>query len=485
LAGGLAVIGALLFALLPDEIHGDTWIALMAGREVAQSGIPSHETLTIAAHGRPWIDQQWLAQLCMYELERLGGLALVAFADVLLVLVAVIGAVVGAKRLGARLRSIGWILPVAVCGLLIGLEVRTEAYAYPLLVAIVYLLASDARRPSPKVWWCLPLVVLWGNLHGSAIMAAGLVSLRGLLVGWDRRRSLVGSARAPSLGGSVRVRGKPLGLLLGGPVCLMANPYGPSIASYYRATVFNGELRKLTAEWQPVTYDTAMAIVLFVLAAIAIWAAVRHRRQSTPWERAALLILAIGAIVAVRNLPWFALATLVLLPVWIDPGVRAPAWRTRRSALLAAGLAAFGALWLAQGAVSAFTRSAAASTPDYPSGALAAVRSELRVHPGWRVYGDDAFADWLLWKLPELRGRVAADARLELLSARQLRSEVNLVHGVGDHWSDAARGCRVVVLDASGSAWAVARFRREPGARTIYDHAGAVVIVRTAAAASA
>jgi hypothetical protein len=37
----------------------DTFASLAAGREIAQHGVPHTEALTWAAHGRPWIDQQW------------------------------------------------------------------------------------------------------------------------------------------------------------------------------------------------------------------------------------------------------------------------------------------------------------------------------------------------------------------------------------------------------------------------------------------
>ncbi|HEV8154775.1 MAG TPA: hypothetical protein VGP67_04535, partial [Gaiellales bacterium] len=40
----------------------DTFASLAAGREIAQHGVPHTEVLTWAAHGRPWIDQQWLGQ---------------------------------------------------------------------------------------------------------------------------------------------------------------------------------------------------------------------------------------------------------------------------------------------------------------------------------------------------------------------------------------------------------------------------------------
>ncbi|MDX6514814.1 MAG: hypothetical protein QOH73_480, partial [Gaiellaceae bacterium] len=66
---------------IPHAIQSDTWLALVAGREVAQHGIPAHDTLTIWGQGKSWIDQQWLAQLAFYRLFALGGFPLVALAQ--------------------------------------------------------------------------------------------------------------------------------------------------------------------------------------------------------------------------------------------------------------------------------------------------------------------------------------------------------------------------------------------------------------------
>jgi len=482
LAGALTIIGALLIALLPNDLRGDTWIALTAGREVAGHGIPHHETLTTVAHGRVWVDQQWLAQLMLYELERVGGLALIGFVDIALVLGALVGAMWAALRLGARRRSVAWILPLAVWGMLTGLEVRTQALAYPMMVALLYLLAADGRRPSRTVWWCVPLLVLWGNLHGSALMAAGLVTLRGVTVAWGRRREL---ARTP------RAWAKPVGLALAGPASLIVNPYGLGVASYYRATVFNPAFRKLIAEWAPAWHEPATLIAVLSLSVVAVWGVTRHRRRTMLWERCALLVLAVGGLVAVRNVPWFALGALVLLPVWIDPSAGAApaapaaAWRTRWAPVAAAGVAALGAVWLVQGAANTVGANATTLTPEFPAGALAMVRNEIDAHPGWRVYADDTLADWLLWELPALHGRVVADARFELMGSAQLNSQVHLVSASGAGWKRAARGCRLLVIDPVSYRHAATGFEREPGARTVYRSVHAVVIVRTAAGATA
>ena len=52
----------------------DSWLALIGGRDVAAHGIPHQDTLFVITHGARWIDQQWLAQLVIYDLYKAGGL---------------------------------------------------------------------------------------------------------------------------------------------------------------------------------------------------------------------------------------------------------------------------------------------------------------------------------------------------------------------------------------------------------------------------
>src|SRR4051794_445579 len=131
------------------------------------------------SNGHGWVDQQWLSQLAMYAIQRVGGLGLVGVAHVGLCAGAVAATTVATRRLGAAATSVMVILPPCAFLLLAGqFEVRTQAYAYPLFVAVLYLLAMDSRSPSPRVYWVLPLLILWANVHGSASLGAGLVALR-------------------------------------------------------------------------------------------------------------------------------------------------------------------------------------------------------------------------------------------------------------------------------------------------------------------
>src|SRR5207302_10319557 len=66
----LLVIGLASFS--PALVTQDFWLALVSGREVAEHGLPHVDYLTVMASGHHWVDQQWLAQLVLFELGRIG-----------------------------------------------------------------------------------------------------------------------------------------------------------------------------------------------------------------------------------------------------------------------------------------------------------------------------------------------------------------------------------------------------------------------------
>jgi hypothetical protein len=477
LVATLALAALVTVAIMPNLFLQDSWLALVAGREVWQHGLPHHETLTALAAGSRWTDQQWLSQLAIYGLWRLGGLNLVGIVNVALVMCGVGGAVAAARRLGASTESVTRVLPVCLVALIFGAQVRTQAYAYPLFVGVLYLLAADSRAPSRRVYWCLPALILWANLHGSVTLGAGVVGLRGLTIGWEQRERLF-----RDLGSWTR----PLALIVGPLLCLLATPYGLSIVSYYHDTLFNGSFRSAITEWQPVTFSPALAIPFFILAGVALWSFGRHAGQTTVFERCALLALGIAGVTAVRNVEWFALAGLMIVSLSIDAAARERegrrARRSRSNVNAAIALAAL--LALAVAVVDAFGKPASAFEPSYSRGALAQVSAATAADPSLTVFAEDKYGDWLLWHDPSLRGRIAYDARFELLGSRRLRELVHLEDAVGIDWKRLARGYRLVVVDRKASPDGARGFEAEPGRRILYDHGGSLVVLRSASEAA-
>src|SRR5262245_66067753 len=61
LLAGFGLIFLLIFP--PALLVNDSWLNLMAGREVIENGLPSLDELTVYGLGSTWTDQQWGAQV--------------------------------------------------------------------------------------------------------------------------------------------------------------------------------------------------------------------------------------------------------------------------------------------------------------------------------------------------------------------------------------------------------------------------------------
>ncbi len=473
----VAVLGFVTILLsLPIDFSNDSWLALVTGREVWQSGVPHHELLTSLAAGHQWIDQQWLSQGASYALYLVGGFGLLGLVNTFLLVSGVAGGVAAARRLGAPFPSVLVTLPVCILLIDPAREVRTQTFVIPLFMAVAYLLARDTRTPSRRVYWCLPLLVLWANLHGTVTLGAGLVGLRGLTVAWERRHSLLASARAWA---------RPLALMLGAPVAILLTPYGLGIIGYYRSTMVGGSLRQAVMEWQPVTSQPLIAVAALGLAGLALWSFGRNPERTTAWERIALVVLAAGSVSVVRNVLFLGLFALMVVPVSLDlGGTRERSRGPQDHALVNGVLLGLALLVACAAAVATLARPASAIEYSYQRpGVLTAVRNATTADPALKVMADTGFSDWLLWRDRSLDGRIADDARFELMGPTQLRELTNLFDVVGTNWKQLAHGYRLLVLDRRYEPQTVKGFLAEPGRRVLYNDGDRLVILRSAAEA--
>ena len=140
---------------------------------------PEHDELTVFGLGATWTDQQWLAQVLMYGVYSLGGFALLSIAACVSVVGAFSIAAAAARSLGAGARAF-WVmfLPVLVAAPW-AWSIRAQMLTLPLYTGLLWLLATQARRPTRRVWIAFPLLVIWANLHGSVALGALLVMLLG------------------------------------------------------------------------------------------------------------------------------------------------------------------------------------------------------------------------------------------------------------------------------------------------------------------
>jgi hypothetical protein len=456
LLAGFGLIFLLIFP--PAIIVNDSWLTLMAGREVWENGLPSVDELTVYGSGSTWTDQQWLAQLVVFGAHSLGGLALVSVLTAASVVAAFSIAAAASRSLGAGPRAI-WVmfLPVLMAAPW-GWSVRAQMLGLALYTGLLWLLASQARRPTNRVWIALPLVVVWANVHGGVALGALLVMLLG----------------AYEL---VRSRGQSWlrsgALIVLAPLAVLVTPYGPiDTARYYRLLLVDPPFAGRVTEWHWAE-PAVNTMFFYVLAAIAIPIVLLGRRRLTLFDFAVLALTFVGAVTAIRGIVWFALACMVFVPAAIGRKLesRSPGEPRRKlNVAISAGLAAA----VLAVAVSLFLREESWFEEYWPRQAVETVQAELR--PGDTVFAPDRFSDWLLWKIPELRGRIAYDVRFEVYD-REFFDRLLEYNGEAGDWKSFADGYRIVVVDETRKSH-TSEFLAEPGARAVYRDDEITIIVR-------
>ena len=264
--------------------------------------------------GREWIDQQWLAQLVFYGLERAGGLGLA-----LLFHAVMVSAALGVTMIASRVRgaSVRMTLVATVVCLAVApwsWQLRAQSIALPLFAVTLALTATDHRLAKRRTLLVFPLLVLWANVHGSVVLGAALVSLAGLVTFAGRRvRGL--DPRPADWGGRSSTSSCP------GPAP-SPRPTGPAWSGYYRTILVDSPVSRYITEWRapsPHGYQLVFFAVAAATVAIAVW----QRRRLAVYDLAVLAITLAGALRSVRAVVWFALALALLLPLALD-GITGP-----------------------------------------------------------------------------------------------------------------------------------------------------------------
>ena len=465
----IAVYAFQLFRLVPQQLGQDGWLTLAGGREIVENGLPSTDTLAVLTKGVEWVDQQWLAQLAFYSLHQLGGLKATLLVHEAVLVLSFTLALVVARWRGASARRIGIVAALAMFSVFPNSAFRAQTLAYPLFVALLWLLIAEARRPSARVFWAFPFLVLWTNLHGSAVLGAALISLHGIAFTVDKLRERIDDYSWL----------RRSALLVFGPIpFLFASPYGFGLLDYFKQTIANPDFSRFITEWRSSTFPDQWP--LYVLALTAVWLAARYGRRLTLFEHLALLLTMAGGFLTVRSIAWFGLTALAILPLCAQGAwpIRADEVRRRRlNVVLAVGSVAV----LAMSVVVALGRPLSWFEKDWPPDRIAArIATQADGDPTLKVFADVRYADWLLWKQPDLAGRVAYDARLELLSEDQTEQIANFQSRVGEDWTALADGYRVLVFERGEERLREATFLKEPGVDVLYRDKNAIVLVRTA-----
>jgi hypothetical protein len=109
----------------------------------------------------------------------------------------------------------------------------------------------------------------------------------------------------------------------------------------------------------------------------------------------------------------------------------------------------------------------------FPDPAANAVAQVAAANPNARIFASARWGDWLLWKEPQLAGRVAYDARAELFTSQQFKT-IALARTTSALLPELRRRYRIFLVDRSDEPTVYSTLRRE--AKVAYDNGDTLVV---------
>ncbi len=361
-------------------------------------GLLRTDVLTFTAAGQEWVNQQWLSQVILATVFRGGGWLALQLLRVVLAGLSLGLLCRAAKDAGVSTRVAAWLTLGAAVLLLPTLQLRPQLFGVVCFTLVLWLTAIRQRR-SAAVWWIVPVVLLWTNLHGTFVLTFAVLGLAWLQ--------------------EVQARGSHAGRLivvgLASLAVTLLNPLGPRVWAYVFTLSGNPVVRTLAAEWQATSFDSfsgAAFLLSLPVVAFVLW---RTRRRVTWPNVMGLLTFGGLGFMSVRGVYWWGMfAPVALAGTLASPTAEEPVEpESGKHTLFIGGLG----LMLVLICVRWFPyRTDEAPAPgmlmEAPAGITAALRT--MVTPGEPVFNAQAWGSWLELALPG--NPVAVDSRIELFS---------------------------------------------------------------------
>ena len=253
-----AGVYALLLTLGPRLLSDpDSYSHIAVGRWImAHGAVPASDPLSFSMHGAHWIAFEWLSEVIYAAVYALSG-----WAGVVALAAAAIALAVGllTRFLLRELSPTPAMLMVVVAVMLLAphMLARPHVLTLPIMVAWAAALVRCMDRGAPPPYWALPLLVLWANLHGSVVLALGLIGPAVLEALLDEKRNE---------GRRVLLRWLPFTALAVAACCL--TPYGPGALLMPLTTLGLGYALNYIMEWRPQDFGHFGTFEFLLLAGI-------------------------------------------------------------------------------------------------------------------------------------------------------------------------------------------------------------------------
>lgn len=434
----------------------DFWWHLKTGQFIFETRtIPHADLFSSIYFGREWVTHEWLSEAIIYMIHSslgYGGLV-VTFA---LVIVAALW--LAYRRCAERAGHPGVAGFTLILGALAAASTwgaRPQMFSFLFASIFISMLDAYARRGGGRfIWWLIPLIILWVNMHAG--FALGLV-LIGLTITGMLLDQWLAQGEKP---GALWQRVRPLCFVLA--ACALAvslNPSGARIYMYPFETLTSQAMMKYIQEWFSPDFHKLMFLPLAVLILATFAAMALSKKRARLSELLLLCATAYASLRSARNIPFFALVAMPLLAEHSWNWITAYPWaqwltlpEKREEGSTVALKIALNVLLLIVIPVSlcvfrvssVVAGQAGSEAENFPVAAVDFMRANPLPQP---IYNEYAWGGYLIWKLyPDYR--VYIDGRADVYGDAFLEEFLKTHDGIANWRAPLDRhAVRTVMID--------------------------------------
>ena len=450
------------------SIDPDLWWHLKAGQQIIDTrSIPHTDDYSFTKQGCEWVAHEWLSEVIMDGIYRLSGLVgLVTIFS----LIIVIALWLTYRRCDGKpyAAGIAILLAAAASSPLFG--IRPQMLTLLLASIFIILLERfDPKEQTRRLWWLVPLMLLWVNLHAGwalGLTLIGLYIVRAVLDGeWNYVRPLII-------------------VLVVCTAVVPLNPNGFRMFSYPYETLTSASMAAFIQEWASPDFHKAMYLPLMILLLSTFGAMALSPTRSRLGEICLVLITALGALRSVRHIPIFSLFAAPVLAKHLWAIARERGWdklltgaeaRPNAIKLLINVVLLLAPLALGVSRIWHF----ASHQQNYeslrnPVAAVEFLKSQQLPGPIYNRYG---WGGYLIYQLyPEYR--VYIDGRADVYGDAFFAEAMRTYDGAGD-WAGSLDRYGVKTVLISPDAPLASLLRNDQSWKVVYEDDDAIIFSRT------
>jgi hypothetical protein len=189
LYAGFYFFSVLLFSRsLADN---DLWGYLSFGRIFWEDAyFPFHDVFSYTPTKPVWVYHEWLTGVFFYFIYKWSGPAGLQLLHYVIILLTIwLMYLTALKKGGAPVFASIALIPAMLLISFGYVPVRAQIFTYLFFILTLYILESANKGQRWSVlWWLLPILVLWCNLHGGFVAGLGLIFLYALGEGFSGRK---------------------------------------------------------------------------------------------------------------------------------------------------------------------------------------------------------------------------------------------------------------------------------------------------------